>query len=202
MAKRRPSAAQPSPGEPAPPDDLGHITADLRPLAVELASLVLDPRNARKHDEPNLASIVFSLREFGQRRPAVVHRETRQILAGNGMTIAAQRLGWSKIAAIFVDDDPAAATGYAIADNRTAELAGWNDLLLAEAIAEIKEASPELADALLLDALLAPPPADVPEIEPQTNLAVLIEHLPSEAEQRRLFDSLVAQGLKVKVLTT
>lgn len=203
MAKRPARAATPPPAEPAGQVDLSHIAEGLRPLAVALDSLQLDPKNARKHSPENIASIEASLRKFGQMRAAVVNRSTGVILVGNGMTIAARNLGWTHLAVLYGDFDPATATGYAIADNRTAELAEWDDARLAEAIAEIEETDPDLAAALLLDDLLQQESAaDVPEIEPQTNLAVLIEHLPSEAEQRRLFDSLVAQGLKVKVLTT
>lgn len=39
---------------------------------------------------------------------------------------AAKQLGWSHVAVLWVEDDPATAAGYGIADNRTGELSGWD----------------------------------------------------------------------------
>src|SRR5262249_53769830 len=47
------------------------------------------------------------------------------VIAGNGTLQAAHSLGWLHVAVVLVDDDAATAAGYSIADNRTAELAGW-----------------------------------------------------------------------------
>lgn len=119
---------------------LPYIAPDLRPLAVPVSDLVLDPRNARLHPERNLAAIKASLTKFGQRKPIVVHRETGVVLAGNGLVTAARELGWTHVAAVQVDDDPATATAYGLADNRTAELASWNDQVLAELLQEVRDA--------------------------------------------------------------
>ena len=53
-------------------------------------------------------------------------RRNGVIEAGNGLYRAAVALGWKEIAAVFVDDDEDYAKGYAIADNQTATLSGWN----------------------------------------------------------------------------
>ena len=106
------------------------ITEQLRGLAVDVGTLHFDPSNARLHNERNLQAIAASLNRFGQRKPVVVQRETRTVIAGNGTLGAARSLGWSHVAAVFVDDDPTTATGYAIADNRTAELATWDEAVL------------------------------------------------------------------------
>jgi site-specific DNA-methyltransferase (adenine-specific) len=103
------------------------IVDDLKSLAVPLDSLVQDPSNARKHSERNIESIANSLRLFGQRRAIVVQRNGRIVRAGNGTLQAARKLGWTEIAAVMVDDDNATAMQFAIADNRTAELAEWDD---------------------------------------------------------------------------
>ncbi len=52
-----------------PKVELEWIVESLRPLAEPVDRLELDPRNARKHDEANLAAIAASLKRFGQRRP-------------------------------------------------------------------------------------------------------------------------------------
>ena len=99
----------------------------------KIADLTADPKNARKHDQTNLATIKASLEKFGQRKPIVIDASGK-ILAGNGTVEAAKQLGWTQIEAVEVpaDWDDATAKAYAIADNRTAELADWNgEVLLA-----------------------------------------------------------------------
>lgn len=107
------------------------IHPKLVPLAVEIATLTPDPRNARNHDERNVAGIMDSYADSGQRKPIVVQLKADDgtanvIRAGNGQAEAARRLGWTHIAAIVVDEDDRAAIAFAIRDNRTAELAEWN----------------------------------------------------------------------------
>lgn len=120
-----------------------YIAAPLRGLAVEIASLSLDPHNVRIHGDDDLAALAASLSAFGQRRPIVVQRSTRVVRAGNGIVQAAQRLGWSHVAALVVDDDDSTARAFAIADNKTGTLAGWDDRALASALSEL---SAEWAD--------------------------------------------------------
>jgi ParB-like chromosome segregation protein Spo0J len=135
--------------------DFPWITEQLRPLAVPLADILLDPRNARHHDAKNLKAIQGSLRRFGQLQPLVVNRATKIIAAGNGRLICARRLGWTHIAVVYVDQDAQSHAGYALADNRTAELAEWIQTLVLEEIAAIQTHERDLADELLLDELRA-----------------------------------------------
>ena len=104
---------------------LEYIAEALRPLAVPLTDLHEDPANARTgHD---IDMIAGSLRQFGQRKPISVNRaQGNKIEAGNGTYRAAQKLGWSHIAAVFFDDDPATAAAYGIADNRVGEFSKWD----------------------------------------------------------------------------
>lgn len=148
-AKRKPSARK----KAARPTAYPWISEDLRLLAEPLDRLELDPENARTHGQENLAAIVASLREFGQRKPLVANRRNGQIEAGNGTYLAAQELGWSHLAVVWVEDDPSAQTGFSIADNRTSELADWDQVRLAALLEQVQEDSPELADALLLSKL-------------------------------------------------
>jgi DNA modification methylase len=99
-------------------------------LQVPVADLSHDPANARKHPERNLDTIVASLRRFGQQKPIVIDRNNI-VRAGNGTLEAAKRLGWEKIGCVRTELNGADATAYAIADNRTAELAEWDDEILA-----------------------------------------------------------------------
>jgi len=105
---------------------------------VPIDALTLDPRNARKHGRRNLDAIKGSLEQFGQRRPLVV-RQDGQVIAGNGTLVAMLDLRWTEVAitrvpAGWTDDQVRA---YALADNRTAELAEWDDVVLADMLAEL-----------------------------------------------------------------
>jgi hypothetical protein len=87
----------------------------------------------------------------------VVNRRTGAVEAGNDTLQAALALGWSHLAAVFVDDDPLTAAGFSIADNRTAELAQWDREALDQLLAQIQTNDPLLDQMLAeLSASLAP----------------------------------------------
>jgi 16S rRNA G966 N2-methylase RsmD len=114
---------------------------------LRIADLTLDPNNARQHDEKNLKAIQGSLKEFGQRKPIVI-TEAGTIVAGNGTVEAAKRLGWLDIEVVRVPADwtDAQVKAFAIADNRTAELANWNQEVLTSQLLELEAEGWELAE--------------------------------------------------------
>ena len=109
----------------------GTWTKPLIALLVPIKSMTPDPRNARTHDDRNARSIRASLERFGQQKPIVVDA-SRTVVAGNATLAAAIDLGWTHLAAVRTDLSDAERTAYAIADNRTAELADWSGEVLAE----------------------------------------------------------------------
>jgi DNA modification methylase len=108
---------------------------------VPVGALSLDPANARKHGTRNIDAIAGSLRQFGQRRPLVCRRAggATMVIAGNGTLEAARSLGWTEVVITVVPDDWTAeqAKAYALADNRTAELATWDEGVLAEQLGDL-----------------------------------------------------------------
>ena len=110
-----------------------------------IASLMLDPANVRTHDSKNLESIKASLARFGQQKPIVVNSKGI-IVAGNGTMMAAKMLNWSSVEIVRTDLEGAEAIAYAIADNRTAELAGWDEAALAQQLAALQIDDEELAN--------------------------------------------------------
>ena len=106
---------------------------------VAIESLTLDPNNARKHSQRNLDAIGESLTKFGQRKPIVVHKDV--VLAGNGTIEAAKSLGWTEItiSRCPADWDNDTAKAYALADNRSSELAEWDDAILATQLLDLDE---------------------------------------------------------------
>ena len=110
-----------------------------------IASLMLDPANVRTHDVRNLEAIKASLARFGQQKPIVVDSKGI-IVAGNGTMIAAKMLNWSSVEIVRTDLEGAEAIAYAIADNRTAELAAWDEVALAQQLAALQIEDEELAN--------------------------------------------------------
>ena len=141
---------------------------------VLIEDLILDPNNARKHDSKNLQAIAGSLEAFGQRKPIVLHGQT--VVAGNGTLVAAKSLGWSKIDVVRVPESWSAdqVKAYALADNRSAELADWDEQILTEQLKELELVEWDL-EALGFDAVPEPfqdiVEDDLPEvIEPKAKL--------------------------------
>lgn len=175
----------------SPPEEGSYIVEGLQPLAVDVSTISLDPKNARQHGDADLAAIAGSLQKYGQRKPLVVNRTSGVIIAGNGTyTAAVDKLGWSQIAVVFVDDDANTATGYAIADNRTAELSKWDDDRLAEAIAMLQCQDEDFAELLQLDDLLPKDSSDEGGAQIPVVFGVTID-CKSEAVQKQVYQLLV-----------
>lgn len=136
------------------------IAEGLAPLATSIDNLQPDPENARRGD---VAAIRRSLNAFGQRKPVIVKktgtdasgRPTGIIIAGNHTYLAACDLGWTHIAAVFTDDDAMTARAYALADNRTAELATWDNERLADHLKSLQDGEVDMSTLGWTDAELA-----------------------------------------------
>ena len=88
-------------------------------------------RNARKHTDSDVATIVASIKEFGFADPIGVWGKDNMIVEGHGRLLAAKKLGMKEVPCIRLDhlsDEQRRA--YALAHNRTAELSVWNDEFL------------------------------------------------------------------------
>jgi len=131
-----------------------------------IADLQLDPGNARLHSQKNLDAIKASLTKFGQRKPIVITGDGL-VLAGNGTLEAAKSLGWDHIAVTVtpVDWDLDTARAYALADNRTAELAEWDEAVLAQQLLELHDADFDIeALGFEMPQVIEPEPLDEDEI--------------------------------------
>jgi DNA modification methylase len=117
---------------------------------IPCADLHNDPANVRKHGDQNLAAIKASLVRFGQQKPIVVNQDG-VVVAGNGTLMAARALNWTTIKAIRTNLVGSEATAFAIADNRTAELAEWDESALHQQLAAIAIDDEELLAATGFD---------------------------------------------------
>lgn len=103
-------------------------THDLTTHHLPITTLHPHPDNPRNGDTDAIAE---SLRVNGQYRP-IVATSDGTILAGNHTYMAAVELGWETISVVTLDVDPGSvdAVRIMLADNRTADLGGYDDGLL------------------------------------------------------------------------
>lgn len=92
------------------------------------------PRNARQGD---IGAISESLRTLGQYRPIVVNKRTDEILVGNHTWQAARSLGWRAISVTYVDVDDEQAARIVAVDNRSSDLATYDDEALIQTLTSI-----------------------------------------------------------------
>jgi DNA modification methylase len=109
------------------------------------------PGNPRRGD---ISAIKASLEANGQYRPIVVNRLTMEVLAGNHTLEAAKKLGWNEITVTYVEADPARAKRIVLADNRTNDLAGYDNESLVELLSDLEDFEGTGYDQEDLDALL------------------------------------------------
>lgn len=108
------------------------------------ATLIPNPRNARTHSKKQIGQIAASIRRFGFVVPIIID-DDRSIVAGHGRWEAARELSATEIPVIrvkFLTETDRRA--FAIADNRIAELSGWDENLLAEELSFLLEDGFEL----------------------------------------------------------
>ncbi|WP_339085466.1 DNA methyltransferase [Hyphomicrobium sp. ghe19] len=94
-------------------------------------------RNARTHSAKQIRQIADSIDAFGFVSPVLIDAEDR-IVAGHGRVDAARKLGLATVPVICLEHlSEAELRAYAIADNRLAELAGWDKDVLAIELADL-----------------------------------------------------------------
>jgi hypothetical protein len=118
-------------GENASPN-----AARLLDLRIEYRSPALlraAAHNARSHSKKQLAQIVKSIQRFGFVNPVLISDDF-EIVAGHARVEAAKILGLKAVPTVRLSSlSPAERRAYVIADNRLAEMAGWDrDVLAAE----------------------------------------------------------------------
>lgn len=112
---------------------------------VEIEKLIPYVNNARTHNEAQIEKIAASIREFGFLNPIIVS-EDYTILCGHGRYYASKKLGLTKVPCIKESHlSEAQRKAYILADNRTAEDAGWNDDLLKVELDFLKEQAFDLS---------------------------------------------------------
>lgn len=142
--------------------------------AVPVAELIPYANNARTHSQKQIRALQASIREYGFVSPVVIDAG-RNILAGHGRVLAAQALGLETVPCVYAEHlTDVQRRAYILADNRLAELAGWDMELAAgelEALAELGE-DVSLTGFVLEE--LAPKPEKAPVPESSTKSEKLV----------------------------
>jgi hypothetical protein len=110
------------------------MTPDLSTETVAIGTLKPYGKNPRVG---HVDAIAKSLEKNGQYRPIVVNRRDRTILAGNHTWKAAQQLGWDSISVTFVDVDDEQARRIVLVDNRSNDIASYDEHALADLLSSI-----------------------------------------------------------------
>ncbi len=124
-------------------ETVAHWPAD-RVQRRPVEELVPYARNARTHSEAQVDQIAASIREWGWTTPVLIS-EDGTIIAGHGRVRAARKLGLTDVPVMVATGwSKAQIQAYAIADNKLALNAGWDEALLALEIDELQGAGFEI----------------------------------------------------------
>jgi len=121
--------------EPEPKRPAGRVINKRYELAL-VDSLKQHPKNARRG---NLEAIDESVGENGFYGAVVAQVSTRRILAGNHRWLSAKHAGLAKVPVIWVDVDDRRAEKILLADNRSNDLASYDDSALIAVLQELAE---------------------------------------------------------------
>jgi hypothetical protein len=103
---------------------------------IDIASLHPWEDNPRRNDHA-VDAVAESIRSFGFNVP-IICDQNLIIVAGHTRWKAAQSLGLSKVPVIIVEMDDAKRRAFAVADNKTAEIADWDFPKLKEVLEKLK----------------------------------------------------------------
>jgi DNA modification methylase len=96
--------------------------------------------NARTHSKKQIRQVADSIERFGFTNPIIVS-EDNQVIAGHGRLAAAKLLGLTSLPVVILTNmTEADRRAYVIADNKLAELAGWDRDILAIELQFLQEA--------------------------------------------------------------
>ena len=149
----------------------------------EVDKLIPYSKNAKKHDETQIANVAESIKQFGFVQPVVVDKND-VIVIGHCRTLAAKKLGMATVSVVRVDElTPEQVDALRIVDNKTNE-SPWDIELLMEdlpridldafdfdfALPEIKDEADEAEDVGQIPTPPASPICEDAEEKPETEI--------------------------------
>lgn len=140
---------------------------------VDINSLTPWAENPRDN-KAAVQSVADSIKRFGFASPIIARTESREVIAGHTRLLAAQSLGLESVPVRFMDLDPADAKLLALADNRIAEIAEWNDEKLGAILEDLKENEIDVSGLGFTDEELAGL-LDMPKLDGEENYSRKVE---------------------------
>ena len=108
----------------------------MRVVEKKLDDLIPYAKNAKRHDETQIANVAESIKQFGFVQPVVVDKNG-VIVIGHCRTLAAKKLGMKTVPCVMVDElTDEQVRALRIIDNKTNE-SPWDMELLAEELPEL-----------------------------------------------------------------
>jgi ParB-like chromosome segregation protein Spo0J len=100
---------------------------------------VVPYENNPRNNDKAVKFVANSIKQFGFKVPIIIDKNG-VIVAGHTRLKAAKKLGMKMVPCIVADDlTPEQVKAFRLADNKTAELADWNDELLESELADIDD---------------------------------------------------------------
>ena len=162
--------------------------------------------NNPRNNEAAVDRVAASIKEFGFNVPLVLDCEN-VIITGHTRYIAAKKLGLDTVPCIYAEGlSKAQVKAYRIADNKVSEYASWDDELLALELEQLQELDFDIEltgfDMDEIDKMFnqeEPEPKDLSG-EVKDTYEVIVECV-NETEQEQIYNSLIGEGYKCRVLT-
>ncbi len=106
-------------------------------IKAQIEQLKTFPRNAKKHPDRHIETLVESIKEFGWKKPILISSDDF-IIAGHGRVKAAKKMKLKTIPAIRDEKSAAELAAYNIADNKTTSTE-YNEALLNESLRDLAD---------------------------------------------------------------
>jgi ParB-like chromosome segregation protein Spo0J len=130
-------------------------------------SLIPYAKNARIHNEAQIAQIAGSIKEFGFNNPVLIDKDNG-IIAGHGRVMAARKLGLKEVPTIQLDHlSETQRRAFILADNRIAMNSHWDEEILSLELSDLKDAL-DLTDLGF----------EVPELDKLMNGIIPLDEMP------------------------
>lgn len=166
-------------------------------------SLIPYARNAKKHDDAQVALIAGSIREFGFNVPVAVRGEPPTIVAGHGRVLAARKLGLAEVPCVRLDHlTETQMRAYILADNKLAEKGGgWDEEMLRLEVEELAELDVDLGDLGFDSENLSQEEKTKEDEVTIKDVCEVIAECTGEAQQADVYQLLTEKGIKCRVAT-
>lgn len=177
------------------------MSAPPTPETWDLDRLQPHPENPRQGD---VGAVALSIRKHGQYRPLVVQASTGYVIAGSTTLRALHEEGYDAADVWVLDVDDEEAVRIMVADNRTSDLASYDDPALAALLVDLSAQTgpglegtgwtPDDLDRLIAEVAYAPPldPSPQTPARPSTRASNGSEAVSGAETRAKVFEALLA----------